>query len=414
MATRFYLPSTGDSPCDPTPDAAWDDIGSLYAVMSCVTTKIDSAATDVEVTGNDDQTDGDYLIFQWVSDPIAAQTIQAQTIKFQMRSSEFSPANNLYQSLCIRVLSGDCTSVTGTLVPLTRDTLELTTALVNRSMAPTCSEVEANEGDRIVIEVGQGGDPTPSGEHDGILSIGDDSGTDLGENDTDTDAYNPWIEFVTDTLEFAGGAETVSLSTASITANGQSLVLAPGAVTKSLNTAALTAGGQALSLSMGEATIALGTAALTLNGQSIVVSLGGGAQTVVLDTALLTANGQALSLTMGAVSTELNTAALTAGGQGLSLSMGAVSTGLDTATMTANGQALTLAPGVVAIAMDTAALIASGQALTLSMGEATIALDTALITANGQAVSIIVPIAIVKVWTLHSRSTAWTVEERTK
>ena len=207
MATRLYLRSTDGCDVEPTPDAGWDDILSLYDSMCCSTEKISSAMTTVVVTGNDDQTDGDYLIFQWVSDPLVAQTIQAQTIKLQMRASEISANNNLVLSACVRVVSNDGSSVTGTLLEVTRDSLELTTSLVNRQFSETCSEVVVGEDDRVVIEVGQGGDPSPQGEHDGALSVGDDSGTDLPENDTETGAFNPWLEFATDTLEFAAGAE---------------------------------------------------------------------------------------------------------------------------------------------------------------------------------------------------------------
>ena len=230
MATRFYLPSTDGCLITPTPDAAWDDIGSLYDVLYCVTEKISSAMTNVEVTDNDDQADGDYLIFQWIGPPMAAQTIQEQIIKIQMRGSEFSANNNLHLSICIRVVSNDGTSVTGTLVELTRDTLELTTTLTNRSMAPTCGEVEAEENDRICIEVGQGGDPSPQGEHDGILSIGDDSGTDLPENDTETTAYNPWIEFANDISWPSAG---VSVEPVAVSAVGA--VVNPTYIAGSLN-----------------------------------------------------------------------------------------------------------------------------------------------------------------------------------
>jgi hypothetical protein len=45
------------------------------------------------------------------------------------------------------------------------------------------------------MEVGLGGDPDADSNHESWISIGDDSGTDLPEDDTTTAANNPWVEF---------------------------------------------------------------------------------------------------------------------------------------------------------------------------------------------------------------------------
>ena len=82
-ATRFYLPSSGAAGASPNYTASWEDT-SIAARLKCVTTKISSAMTTVSFT-DDDETDKDILFRQYVSDPIATQTIQAQTIGFSIR-----------------------------------------------------------------------------------------------------------------------------------------------------------------------------------------------------------------------------------------------------------------------------------------------------------------------------------------
>jgi hypothetical protein len=193
-ATRFYLPSTGAAAVEPAPDAAWEDT-TIAARLKAVVTKIASAMTSI-VFDDADNTDRDVLFRQYVSDPIAAQTIAAQALAFQMRCLENNGSSNLYTSIGIRVVSNDGTSVRGTILAVTRDATEVVASVfTNRRLTATTTEVVAEAGDRIVIEVGLGGDPS-SGGHDSSISIGDDSATDLGANDTDTAAYNPWVEFI--------------------------------------------------------------------------------------------------------------------------------------------------------------------------------------------------------------------------
>jgi len=130
---------------------------------------------------------------------------QLQSIKWQARANEDNADANLYLSLCIRVCSNDGTTIRGTILSLTRDDVEFdSTTYVNRQFTATSDsgDINAQEGDRIVIEIGQGGDPVGGGSHnDGAVGVGDNASTDLPENDTETAAYNPWVELA-DTLDF--------------------------------------------------------------------------------------------------------------------------------------------------------------------------------------------------------------------
>lgn len=204
MATRFYLPSSGAAAISPNPDAAWEDT-SILARYKCATTKSSSAMTTVSFT-DANNTNRDILFRQYVSDPINAQTLQAQTIKYQIRGSQNDIDNNMFSTIGIRVLNNTGSSVTGTVLAVTRDNSELVlTALTNRQFTATSTQVVANQGDRIVIEIGTGGDPANSGSqgHDSDLRIGDAAASDLAENDIAITDDNPWVEFVTDTITFS-------------------------------------------------------------------------------------------------------------------------------------------------------------------------------------------------------------------
>jgi len=215
MASRFYLPSSGSPAVSVTKSSYWDGTQQSgqaddYASHATSTSKISSAMTTITENGNTDNTNTNYIYGQWVSAPIASQTISAQTLKVQVRALEESTRANQYLAISVRVVSNDGTSVRGTILEA-RDGTELATSLTNRGHSATTTQVVASANDRIVIEIGAGGDPDNSGSgansHDSDMSFGDDSGTDLAENDTTTDAYNPWVEFP-NTITFASAAAT--------------------------------------------------------------------------------------------------------------------------------------------------------------------------------------------------------------
>lgn len=206
MATRFYFPSSAVAPASPAYSAAWDDT-SVAVRVKTVTTRLSTFILS-KAFADSDNTDKDILFIQYVSAPLAAQTISAQTIKFQMRGYELSSNNNLYFAITIRSWNG---SSFQTLLALTRDDTELATSFTNRSFTATTSAVTVGEGDYLVIEIGVGGDPGPPADHDSQISVGDNASTDLPEDDTETSVYNPWLEFP-NTISFAGGDRNINVS----------------------------------------------------------------------------------------------------------------------------------------------------------------------------------------------------------
>ena len=204
-ASRLYLPSTGSAPASPAYDTNWE-VNTSGARLPMYTTKQSTTMTSASISGDADKTDKDYLVRQYVSDTLGSQTIAAQTVKFQIRALETNAANNLFTSISIRSWNG---STFQTLLTLSRDDTEVPiTTLTNRQYSATTSAVTVAAGDRLVIEVGLSGDPAQSGSdyHNGSLRIGDVAASDLPENDTGTDDYNPWVEFA-NTVTFKSSAD---------------------------------------------------------------------------------------------------------------------------------------------------------------------------------------------------------------
>lgn len=202
MPTRFFLPSTGAAAVTPAL-GAWDETANAGAALECVTTRISSAMASVTVAKGTGATRA--LARQYVSKPIDAQTISAGTVKGQVRALESAINDNLdLVPIRITVVSNDGTTLRGTILALGDyvTVLEFGTALTNRKIADgdATTSVTAQAGDRIVIELGIK-NSTSGTSVSGSLSFGDDNATDLGENTTDTSAFNPWVE-LSNTITF--------------------------------------------------------------------------------------------------------------------------------------------------------------------------------------------------------------------
>ena len=153
-----------------------------------------------------DSTNKDILFRQYASLALTAnQTITgAQALKFQIRAQQGSANNNMFTALGIRVVASDGTTIQKTVLSVTRDNVEGDNAVLkNRQFTATSAATNYTTvaGDRLLIEIGTGGDPAILQNHDSDLRIGDNDTTDLPEDDTTTADNNPWIE-LTDTLTF--------------------------------------------------------------------------------------------------------------------------------------------------------------------------------------------------------------------
>lgn len=216
MTTRFYLPSTGTPDISPAFGSGWG-VTTNADRIDLVTTRISSAMTLKSGVGDAGQ---DYqLLRQYISAALGAQTISG-TIKGQVRMS--NSAGTSIGQLAVRVAKcasdgsgvteilaiADSTTAPGTNPPGTVATL------TNRRMEQGVDDfildltsTGVNAGDRLIVEIGYDDNSTNTTRF-ASCSFGDDSATDLPEDETTTAANNPWVEFSMDIAFDEGGGGT--------------------------------------------------------------------------------------------------------------------------------------------------------------------------------------------------------------
>lgn len=220
MATRFYLPVNGTPLISPAFSASWEETAAATRLM-CYDYKSSTTIATSAVTKTGAATN-DVLGFQYVSEPITAVTISG-TCKGIIRVSESVASNDCRAQLVIKVMSGDGSVERGVLLAENAGALasEYSTSLTNRKFplawagaGTAVSSVDAQEGDRVVIEIGTKFHVVTT-SISSSYSLGDSSATDCAENETATTANNPWIELSTN-LTFI---RTTSLSEGVVNTN---------------------------------------------------------------------------------------------------------------------------------------------------------------------------------------------------
>jgi len=211
VSTRFYFSASLVPPNSPG-FAAWT------RTTEGVRRKMDPRKDDSAMTGLNCWANGavaanaSALAVQFASRPMAAGVafLTTNTIKCQVRCQESAINDNINrQPICVKVYNG--TTLQATLVGLGHigpGTTEWSSAVggVNRTAADgdlltglggTYTTVD---GDYLVVELGGQVSSAGGTSVTGTLSIGSNSGTDLGENETDTAENNPWFEISTDVI----------------------------------------------------------------------------------------------------------------------------------------------------------------------------------------------------------------------
>lgn len=159
------------------------------------------------------------LFVQFISDPLTVQTVSALvTMKGTVRCFE-SATNDNIDAVTSKVIitSGDGQTLRGTLFNLGNygPVAELNSgSLRAKRIADGDTDiglVTTVAGDRLVFEIGLTttvGGTTISG----TMNFGDNSATDLGDNETDTAANNPFVEFSHDFVFLQYTTETADLN----------------------------------------------------------------------------------------------------------------------------------------------------------------------------------------------------------
>lgn len=234
MATRVYLPSTGTPSISPA-------FGSGWAVpaadrRAAVRTRISSAIT--QKNGAGDAATGNHLVRQYVlEEALAAQTISG-TIKGQVCCCENHSGVNAALAIRVAKCASDGSGVVQILAISKSSDLTATppefpvepdfgaAAFTNRrfetgsdTFSLTLGSTAVDAGDFLIIEIGYNDAATQTTRF-AAMFFGDNGGTDLPENETDTDeGKNSWVEFSMDiTFQGAGG---VTASPTGVAATGE-------------------------------------------------------------------------------------------------------------------------------------------------------------------------------------------------
>ena len=211
MATRLYFPETLAAPVTPPAASGGAEWEHNNAVTRWLLREPDgSALTTTAYTPDaaDDLTNRDSMHRQYVSDPLGLQALSGN-VKAQLQVLEAHANNELRIAIKILVCSYDGTSTRATLLALTRGTNEANTTLRNLTFQSVAlsSYTVVNPGDRLVVEVGLGGNVTTASGgvqgHNGSIRFGcSASSGDLPENETEVGTtFRGWIEFA-NTFEF--------------------------------------------------------------------------------------------------------------------------------------------------------------------------------------------------------------------
>lgn len=211
--TRIYLPSSGAAPLGTIdPDAAWESQASSFYRAPAVYEKSDTALTDItsEAPNTNNQ---DMLFAQFVSGTLdsAYEFTAADTVRIIVRCAEENLSVDAKLAYCVRVVSGDGATVRGTLLALSRGATEFATTPTTRTVVVAdLTPVSAQEGDRIVVEVGAYLD-SPATGYDITLRHGDAAATDDFAFAALTTDLCPWVE-ITPAVEWTFGPEWTGLS----------------------------------------------------------------------------------------------------------------------------------------------------------------------------------------------------------
>lgn len=214
MTTRLYLPSAGTpAVTPPAADAIWDTdalSSGTAPVLPLVSAKTNTAlATLTTAVETSTSNSFDSLLARFVStetipsDRVIGRAFLDQSIRFSRPEAASDP----YVQIVVKVISGDGSTVRGTLLAantattalgaVTGERMEFLSSLTTRAWwGVPLTEVAALAGDRILVEVGVRFTNTVATAYTASASFGDPSATgDLAVSSNSGSALCPWIEF---------------------------------------------------------------------------------------------------------------------------------------------------------------------------------------------------------------------------
>lgn len=198
---RYYIQNAAAGYDPATERGAWDDTAS-HVVKKLSKTKSGSVA-QVTVAETSSVNDYDVLLLKAVTDPLVSNKTISGTMSWCLGIKETSLSANFYYHVHVFVTQGDTDNVRGTLLSNYIGAAEWSAdtggpwglAVTDQAI----SAVNAQTGDRVVIEVGYRAKNTSTSSFSGVVAYGGTSSTDL--TDGALASSNPgWIEFSSDLI----------------------------------------------------------------------------------------------------------------------------------------------------------------------------------------------------------------------
>jgi hypothetical protein len=197
VGTRFYFDSAAAAEVSPAYDLGWNYSAEASRYRLNLGKKSSAMATGARI--GPWTPDSTALDRQFVSKPLDAGVVftsGGSAVKGRMRGAEFAVSDNAYPAWKIFVANR-----AGTKQAYLYDgssSLEFSTALTNRNPFAAggglcLANYTTAQGDRLVVEVGymdvSGTTPEANSR------FGDAAASDLPEDESSTNDYNPWVEF---------------------------------------------------------------------------------------------------------------------------------------------------------------------------------------------------------------------------
>jgi hypothetical protein len=198
-SSRFYLNATLAAPISPSFASGWESTTSAVRRMMgrpslAVSTKTNLGLAETSTSGTFDR-----LIYQFVSEPLGLASTISGPLTGLIRATESSTSADFRSQMVVKVVSGDGTTLRGTVIDFNASALsnEWPTTSASRAfpvLTTAVTPVDAQAGDRIVVEVGYRAHNTSSTSFTGTLRAGHTvGGTDFTAT-AETADNNPWID----------------------------------------------------------------------------------------------------------------------------------------------------------------------------------------------------------------------------
>jgi hypothetical protein len=225
MARRCYFGTETPIVSPTLATAGWTGTGSAVRRTLEFEQRSDHVQEILAVAGATAGARTDYLVAQYTSQPLDVNQTITGTITGQvMAAMGVNASGKGVAQVFVWVMKADGTS-RGTLLAFNAtDASEFTTTRTNRQFprggALALSSVAALAGDRIVVEIGWSKFENATTSRSVALLLGNPSGTDLPQDQTDTTQTKvPWIEF-SQNLTFTTAVARVSQEVAEVVRGG--------------------------------------------------------------------------------------------------------------------------------------------------------------------------------------------------